>query len=279
VARFPGAAPAHDTVIARFEGAALGSAPSRAFAGAWPLTILIVDDIEPAREYLLEAARALGYEPCAEASADAGLRRAESLNPDLVLIDLQMPGIDGWAAARRLRAQLGAGSFLVALSANFLADDDVRLAAAGFNGFARKPLRMGELQALLARASEHVRGAPPASPVLDPERVAELREIPSRAGGSLLDSLQARVALELPPLLARAYAASDAASDQVMGELPKTLHDVHGLLALIGATRARLATERCEQELVDGGIRADSWRRFRETNRELLECLAEAQGQ
>jgi PAS domain S-box-containing protein len=253
-ARFVASFPARarglgSTALSPFE---LDTAPAPlkpSFASEHPIAILVIDDVEPAREFMQAALGALGYEATLAASAEEAFRLAEARFFDLVLVDIQMPGIDGWDAARGLRARLGPEPFLVALTANALANDAPLLRTVGFDAFVQKPLRIRELQALLRRAYEHAAHAALPSE-FDPERWRELAAVNVAPGESLLKRMQKRVEAALPELrqrLARARASSDAA------ELARTLHDLQGLLALLGATRASACMRDAERRVSDEG--------------------------
>jgi PAS domain S-box-containing protein len=250
VASFPARASGlGSTALSPFE---LDTAPAPlepSFASEHPIAILVIDDVEPAREFMQAALGALGYEATLAASAEEAFRLAEARFFDLVLVDIQMPGIDGWDAARGLRARLGPEPFLVALTANALANDAPLLRTVGFDAFVQKPLRIRELLALLRRAYEHAAHAALPSE-FDPERWRELAAVNVAPGESLLKRMQKRVEAALPELrqrLARARASSDAA------ELARTLHDLQGLLALLGATRASACMRDAERRVSDEG--------------------------
>src|SRR5215203_3978574 len=67
--------------------------------------ILVVDDDSLSREFLVEAIASLGYQPIEAKSGSEALERAKTTNPDLVLTDLRMPGIDGLELVRNLKTQ------------------------------------------------------------------------------------------------------------------------------------------------------------------------------
>jgi PAS domain S-box-containing protein len=275
VACFPDHAPgASLTQVEHFEHDEPPTLVSRSFATRHPLAILVVDDMRPAREFLEAALVALGYEPgCAGSGAEA-FERVSAQSYDLVLVDLQMPEIDGWSAARGLRDRLGSRPFIVALTANALAKGDARLGQAGFDGFAQKPLRLRELQALLIRA--HARSGDRfrdgvengGGSELDADRLAELGELRARDGESLLARMCDRVLGALPDARARAQAAASGP------ELARALHDLRGLLSLIGARSAAELLGRAEQaaeELgqLDPAVWTELQRRLEAVHREL----------
>lgn len=116
-------------------------------------TILIVED-NPANlklaTLLLEKA---GYAVLTAADGEAGVRLAGKHLPDLVLMDIQMPGIDGLEATRRLRTDPAtSGLRIVALTALAMKGDEERIRAAGCDGYIAKPFRPAEFLEKVAAA-------------------------------------------------------------------------------------------------------------------------------
>jgi two-component system cell cycle response regulator DivK len=90
-------------------------------------------------------------------SGEEGLRAAQEDPPDLVLMDLQLPGIDGTETLRRLRqGSLGRSVPVVAVTASAMAEDRTRAALAGFDGFVEKPI---SVRALPAQVEAFLSGA------------------------------------------------------------------------------------------------------------------------
>lgn len=122
-----------------------------------PLTVLVVDDNPADRELHCVVVRALGLNVVAAANGWEGLVFARTLLPDLVLTDLRMPGLDGWALMNRLRAGPETASIPILLitgDAPELSPGLVR--AAGATAMLAKPLDLPAFQsavvtALLAR--------------------------------------------------------------------------------------------------------------------------------
>ena len=111
-------------------------------------TALVVDD-SPANRTLME--RILGAFGCTVISAASGeeaLRIADGSSCDLVFMDIQLPGIDGITAMRRLREKGMRGPF-VALTAFAMKGDPERFLAEGFDGFIAKPVRIAEIVSFL----------------------------------------------------------------------------------------------------------------------------------
>lgn len=109
-------------------------------APAVPL-VLIVDDNEKNRKLARDVLRAAGLRTIEAASGGEGIALAAECLPDVILLDLRLPDIDGTEVARTLgnRVQT-AGIPIVALSALRYAGDSDRLLEAGFDGYLEKPI-------------------------------------------------------------------------------------------------------------------------------------------
>ena len=84
---------------------------------------------------------AFGHEPVLASSGAEGLELAVADPPDLILLDLQMPELDGFETVRRLRAEAAVERTpIVALTAYAMSEDRERVLAAGFDGYLTKPL-------------------------------------------------------------------------------------------------------------------------------------------
>jgi len=110
--------------------------------------VLIVDDVPTNRDLLAELLTRAGFlTRTAEGGAQA-LQLCETWNPDAVLMDLRMPGMDGIEAVRRLR-EGGSRAVLIAVTASGLAPGELEARTAGFDGYLRKPYLDEDLFALL----------------------------------------------------------------------------------------------------------------------------------
>jgi CheY-like chemotaxis protein len=110
--------------------------------------LLIVDDNAAAAESLAMVLGAMGFETALEADGLAGLAAARSGLPDLILLDLGLPGIDGWETARRLRADPATAHIpLLAMTAHVSPGDRERALAAGCDDHHPKPALFPELAA------------------------------------------------------------------------------------------------------------------------------------
>jgi CheY-like chemotaxis protein len=129
------------------------------FARRHPLSILVVEDDPVNLRLILTMLRKLGYEPLfAKDGADA-VRVYRGNRPQCILMDVQMPlmdGIEATAEIRRLEAlQNARPTFIGALTANTLASDRDRCLQSGMDKFLNKPLRYEHLTDLLKTASLH----------------------------------------------------------------------------------------------------------------------------
>jgi len=103
--------------------------------------ILVVEDNDRNLKLLRDVLEYAGYEVRTARTAEDGITLAVSEPPDLVLMDLQLPGIDGIEALRRLReSQRTAGIPVVAVTAQAMKEDRERVLQAGFNGYVEKPI-------------------------------------------------------------------------------------------------------------------------------------------
>ncbi len=116
--------------------------------------ILIIEDHADNRRILRDLLTRAGY-TCQEAvTGCAGCRLAEAQPPALILLDLQLPGLDGYAVARRLKAHPALQAVpLLAMTAYALRGDEARALAAGCDGYVTKPFSP---RALLATIRQYL---------------------------------------------------------------------------------------------------------------------------
>ena len=123
----------------------------RPAAPAAPRRILVVDDNVDAAESLAVMLRLEGHEVRVACDGPAALAAAQAEAPEMVVLDLGMPGMDGFEVARRLRSQPGVdGVLLVALTGWAQEEDRRRCYEAGFDGHLPKPLEWDALRQFLA---------------------------------------------------------------------------------------------------------------------------------
>jgi len=102
--------------------------------------ILVVDDYEDAREMYAEYLRFCGFRVAEARNGNEALEQAFSLMPDLILMDLSLPGMDGWEATRQLKADPRTARIpVVALTGHALAGASEGAKRAGCDSFVTKP--------------------------------------------------------------------------------------------------------------------------------------------
>jgi len=127
------------------------------------IQILVADDDLNARELLVAVLESAGAEVRAAASAEDALMLLETWSPDVLLSDIEMPGEDGYALMRKVRALGGSrgGVAAVALTAHARQEDRERAFEAGFEWHLAKPIDPGELVSVIFTLTP--KNAPPAS--------------------------------------------------------------------------------------------------------------------
>jgi CheY-like chemotaxis protein len=119
-----------------------------------PLRILVADDNDDGREMLSYLLSAEGHTVTQASDGPGALATALSLQPDVAILDIGMPGINGYAVAEHLRKESsGSSIILVALSGLGQQEDKARAAEAGFDRHFTKPVDVNALRAFLAAVS------------------------------------------------------------------------------------------------------------------------------
>jgi CheY-like chemotaxis protein len=121
--------------------------------------ILIVEDNEMNRDMLSRRLIRRGYEIVKAVDGAEGIAAAQTENPDLVLMDMSLPVVDGWEATRRLKADIGTRAIpIIGLTAHAMAGDREKVIAAGCDDYDTKPVELPRLlqkiEALLVRSGE-----------------------------------------------------------------------------------------------------------------------------
>jgi two-component system cell cycle response regulator DivK len=118
--------------------------------------ILLVEDNEMNRDMLSRRLVRNGFEVVIAVDGQQGLAMATSESPDVILMDMSLPVMDGWEATRRVKADPTTKSIpVIALTANALVEDRERAMAAGCDDFDTKPVELprllAKIQALLPK--------------------------------------------------------------------------------------------------------------------------------
>jgi CheY-like chemotaxis protein len=123
--------------------------------------ILLVDDIEDNRRVYALFLRARGFDVSVAAEGRDALAKTRTLMPDLVVMDLAIPGIDGWEVTRRLKADRRTRRIpVVAVTGHVLAGAKERASAAGCDAFLTKPCLPDELLGVIQRILRAVTPSP-----------------------------------------------------------------------------------------------------------------------
>jgi len=118
-------------------------------------TILIVEDNDKNMKLARDILQAKGYATLEAVNGEEGVRLALRHKPDLVLMDIQLPDINGIQAFQRIRANPGtAHTPVVAFTASVTANDRSRIGDAGFDGFLSKPINLKEFLETIKRVLE-----------------------------------------------------------------------------------------------------------------------------
>ncbi|GAC1597114.1 MAG: hypothetical protein NVS4B10_06600 [Myxococcales bacterium] len=134
---------------------ALGAGVARPEVEGRPKRVLLVEDNEDSREVIGVALENLGHRVSACGDGWAAIERALRERPDAMIVDLGLPGKNGLDVAREVRAALGPGVRLVAMTGYGQPDDRARALAAGFDVFLAKPAELDDLsRALQADAGQ-----------------------------------------------------------------------------------------------------------------------------
>src|SRR3954467_5712795 len=116
----------------------------------WAIAVLVVEDNEPNRRVLRLMLNEIGLDPDEAATGHDAIAAAAHRAYDVILMDVQLPDLDGLEITRRIRGQEQAHrATIVALTANALASDEARCRAAGMDGYLQKPVTLDRLSSAI----------------------------------------------------------------------------------------------------------------------------------
>jgi len=121
--------------------------------------ILIVEDQPLNRKLVRDVLQARGYRTVEAETGEDGVKAAQEENPELILMDIQLPGISGIEALRRLRDDPGTRAIpIIAVTASAMQQNKREILAAGFDGYLPKPIDIKSfLETVRAKLDENVR--------------------------------------------------------------------------------------------------------------------------
>src|SRR5206468_8914934 len=120
--------------------------------------ILVVEDNDKNRKLVRDVLTFKGYEIIEAETGEEGVRLAQERHPSLILMDIQLPGIDGIEALRRLRAeQATRGIPIMAMTASVMTADRQRITDAGFDAYQSKPIKVRDFVEAVERLLDHSR--------------------------------------------------------------------------------------------------------------------------
>ena len=114
--------------------------------------ILIVEDNEKNRKLCRDVLQVKGYRTIESETAEEGLDLARSDSPDLILMDIQLPGMDGITAMKQLKADGETKSIpIIAITASAMTNNRTSMLAEGFDGYQTKPIALKDFLAEIER--------------------------------------------------------------------------------------------------------------------------------
>lgn len=241
-------------------GKADTAAPSggRAPAGTSP-RVLVVEDNPTNRQVATALLERIGLEADCAADGAEAVAMVRERTYDLVLMDMQMPTMDGLEATRTIRALGLSDVAIVALTANAFVSDREQCLAAGMNDFLAKPINRAKLEAALTAwvpafregSARQGHAAVPESPeaaVVDTDQIASMRE---ELGDDTMDAVLTSFWTDVATLVQSLDAALAQAD---MPALDRGLHSLKGAARTVGFVGIAEAAERARDGIRDGRV-------------------------
>lgn len=238
-------------------------------AAAGTLRVMVVEDHPVNRQYLAAVLVRLGHEVVVCSNGNEALEAMKGGEFDVVLMDVRMPGMDGFETTRQLRARLPAGERLpvVALTADTSADARRRAVEVGMDDFLAKPVRPMELAAALERMGGRNRPNPArngsrpgtrlgSASLIHDETIADLCETMGLPGYQALVFTLCDENGTSMAALRRALDAGDADA------IRAAAHGMKGAALTLGLKAMAVASEAIEKARLDPVQREDEWRRL-----------------
>jgi signal transduction histidine kinase/CheY-like chemotaxis protein len=208
---------------------------------ATSLHILVAEDNPVNQKLMIELLGKWGHRVTIAGDGREAIARWEADRFDIILMDIQMPGVDGFAATQQIRSLEKSRGVshtpIYALSAAVLPEDRQRGLSAGVDGYLTKPLHREELQDILSRLCR--------DPVPDALPASDYRAALAEADAEIIDIIGEAFLAQVPGDLA---ALHDAADRSDWTQLAQLAHQLRGLVANFGAVRLEKQLAALEQQ-------------------------------
>jgi PAS domain S-box-containing protein len=155
-------------------------------ADTLPLKILVAEDNAINQKVVQQLLKHLGYRADIVGNGVEALDALERQNYDVVLMDVQMPEMDGLEATRRLRERYGAKPRVIAMTANAMPGDRERCLSAGMDAYVPKPVELADIRAVLIEVAAPPVQLDPEVQVIDRRRIDQLLELQDEANPTLV---------------------------------------------------------------------------------------------
>ncbi len=210
-----------------------------------PLTILVAEDNTVNQKVVQQLLAHLGYRADVVASGIEVLDALERQNYDVILMDVQMPDMDGLEATRRLKARFGAAApRVIAMTASAMFGDREKCLAAGMDAYVSKPVELDQIRDVLIAVAGG-KAMPPATasanaadriPVIDQHRIAQLLELQDEQQPHMVADLIEMFFADTPGHLQQ---LADAIRDGDATRLANLAHRYLSSIENLGAQRMR----------------------------------------
>jgi signal transduction histidine kinase len=204
--------------------------------------VLVAEDGEDNQNLIMLLLRSVGVEVELAANGRVACEAATAQKFDLILMDMQMPELDGYSATRKLREMNYKGP-IVALTANAMADDRAKCIAAGCDDYLSKPIFTDRLVAILGQYLTPVE-APPSAALENPSGAGQLRS--GLSGNEKLRALLERFIARLPE---RVDEMQRLLRESDLHNLSRALHQLKGAAGGYGFPEITLAARRAEESI------------------------------